>query len=88
MTCESGALEPANARRSLAGGGSEAVDARATRGDPGAIESGETAVEASKLDVTPTGAKIAHALPRRRLSTLFGLFLLVVAVRMALRTFS
>lgn len=35
----------------------------------------------------PLGAKIAHALPRRRLSTLFGLFLFVVAVRMALRAF-
>ena len=36
----------------------------------------------------PLGAKIAHALPRRHLSTLFGLFLLVVAVRMALRAFA
>ena len=33
----------------------------------------------------PLGAKIAHALPRRQLSLLFGLFLLLVAVRMALR---
>lgn len=33
----------------------------------------------------PLGARIAHALPRRRLSALFGLFLFVVAVRMGLR---
>ncbi len=33
----------------------------------------------------PLGAKIAHALPRRRLSILFGIFLFIVAVRMGLR---
>lgn len=33
----------------------------------------------------PLGAKAAHALPRRQLGALFGLFLLVVAVRMAYR---
>ena len=33
----------------------------------------------------PLGARIAHALPRRRLSALFGLFLFIVAVRMTLR---
>ena len=33
----------------------------------------------------PLGAKIAHALPRRQLGALFGLFLLVVAVRMGYR---
>ena len=33
----------------------------------------------------PLGARIAHALSRRRLSLLFGLFLLVVAIRMGLR---
>jgi uncharacterized membrane protein YfcA len=33
----------------------------------------------------PLGARIAHALPRRHLSALFGLFLLIVAVRMAFR---
>ena len=36
----------------------------------------------------PLGAKIAHALPRRQLSVLFGLFLFIVAVRMGLRAFS
>jgi len=36
----------------------------------------------------PLGAKIAHALPRRQLSTLFGLFLFIVAVRMGLRAFT
>jgi uncharacterized membrane protein YfcA len=35
----------------------------------------------------PLGAKLAHALPRRHLSLLFGLFLFLVAVRMALRAF-
>lgn len=33
----------------------------------------------------PLGARIAHALPRRRLSALFGVFLFVVAVRMGFR---
>ena len=33
----------------------------------------------------PLGAKIAHALPRRSLSLLFGLFLFLVALRMGLR---
>jgi uncharacterized membrane protein YfcA len=33
----------------------------------------------------PLGARIAHALDRRHLSALFGLFLLIVAVRMAIR---
>jgi len=36
----------------------------------------------------PLGAKIAHALSRRRLSLLFGLFLFVVAIRMGLRAFA
>jgi uncharacterized membrane protein YfcA len=36
----------------------------------------------------PLGAKIAHALPRRQLSLLFGLFLFIVAIRMGLRAFS
>jgi len=36
----------------------------------------------------PLGAKIAHALPRRQLSALFGLFLFIVAVRMGLRAFA
>ncbi len=36
----------------------------------------------------PLGAKIAHALPRRQLSALFGLFLFIVAVRMGLRAFT
>jgi uncharacterized protein len=36
----------------------------------------------------PLGARIAHALPRRRLSALFGLFLLIVGLRMAYRTLS
>lgn len=35
----------------------------------------------------PWGARIAHALTRRQLGILFGLFLAVVAVRMLLRTF-
>ena len=35
----------------------------------------------------PLGAKIAHALPRRHLSLLFGLFLLLVVVRMGFRAF-
>jgi uncharacterized membrane protein YfcA len=33
----------------------------------------------------PLGARIAHALPRRQLAALFGLFLLLVAVRMGFR---
>lgn len=36
----------------------------------------------------PLGAKIAHALPRRKLSILFGIFLFIVAVRMGLRAFA
>lgn len=36
----------------------------------------------------PLGAKIAHALPRRKLSILFGLFLFIVAIRMGLRAFA
>jgi len=36
----------------------------------------------------PLGAKIAHALSRRQLSILFGLFLFIVAVRMGLRAFA
>jgi len=36
----------------------------------------------------PLGAKLAHALPRRHLSLLFGLFLFLVAVRMGLRAFA
>ena len=35
----------------------------------------------------PLGARIAHALPRRQLSALFGLFLFAVAVRMGFRAF-
>ena len=34
----------------------------------------------------PLGARLAHALPRQRLSALFGLFLLIVGLRMAYRT--
>jgi uncharacterized membrane protein YfcA len=36
----------------------------------------------------PLGARIAHALPRRQLSLLFGLFLFIVAVRMGIRAVS
>lgn len=36
----------------------------------------------------PLGAKIAHALPKRKLSILFGIFLFIVAVRMGLRAFA
>jgi len=36
----------------------------------------------------PLGAKLAHALPRRKLSLLFGAFLFVVAIRMAYKAFS
>ena len=35
----------------------------------------------------PFGARVAHALSKRQLSLMFGLFLTVVAVRMLLRTF-
>lgn len=35
----------------------------------------------------PLGARIAHALSRRHLSALFGLFLFIVAIRMGLRAF-
>ena len=35
----------------------------------------------------PWGARIAHALSKRQLSILFGLFLTVVAVRMLIRAF-
>jgi uncharacterized membrane protein YfcA len=35
----------------------------------------------------PLGARIAHALSRRQLAALFGLFLLIVAVRMGIRAF-
>lgn len=35
----------------------------------------------------PVGAKLAHALERRTLSKIFGLFLCIVAVRMLIRTF-
>jgi len=37
------------------------------------------------IGCAPLGARLAHALPRRSLSVLFGLFLFIVAVRMALR---
>lgn len=36
----------------------------------------------------PLGAKIAHRLNKRQLSTLFGVFLLIVSVRMLLRAFA
>lgn len=36
----------------------------------------------------PVGARLAHAMSRRRLSLLFGGFLLLVAVRMAIRAFA
>jgi len=36
----------------------------------------------------PLGAKIAHALPKRKLSIMFGIFLFIVAVRMGLRAFA
>jgi uncharacterized membrane protein YfcA len=35
----------------------------------------------------PFGARLAHALSRRQLSTAFGVFLLLVAVRMLFQTF-
>lgn len=35
----------------------------------------------------PLGARIAHALPQRRLSMLFGLFLFLIAARMGMRAF-
>lgn len=35
--------------------------------------------------LAPVGAKLAHALSRRHLSRLFGLFLLIVAIRMGLK---
>lgn len=35
----------------------------------------------------PLGAKIAHALSRRQLAAMFGLFLFIVAVRMGIRAF-
>jgi uncharacterized membrane protein YfcA len=37
--------------------------------------------------VAPLGARLAHALDRRRLAAAFGLFLLLVAVRMGYRAF-
>ncbi len=42
----------------------------------------------TSIAFAPLGAKLAHALPRRTLSLLFGLFLFVVAVRMATRVFA
>jgi uncharacterized membrane protein YfcA len=36
----------------------------------------------------PLGARIAHALSRRQLSAAFGVFLMLVAVRMAVRAFA
>jgi uncharacterized membrane protein YfcA len=36
----------------------------------------------------PVGAKLAHALSRRHLSLLFGIFLFIVAIRMGLRAFA
>ena len=36
----------------------------------------------------PVGAKLAHALSRRHLSRLFGIFLFIVAIRMGLRAFA
>jgi uncharacterized membrane protein YfcA len=38
--------------------------------------------------VAPLGARLAHALDRRRLSAAFGVFLLIVAVRMLYRAFA
>jgi uncharacterized membrane protein YfcA len=38
--------------------------------------------------VAPLGAKLAHSLDRRKLAAAFGVFLLVVAARMLLRTFA
>lgn len=38
--------------------------------------------------VAPLGARLAHSLDRRRLSAAFGVFLLVVALRMAYRAFA
>ena len=38
--------------------------------------------------VAPLGARLAHALDRRKLSAAFGVFLLAVAVRMLYRTFA
>jgi uncharacterized membrane protein YfcA len=38
--------------------------------------------------VAPLGARLAHSLDRRKLSAAFGLFLLVVAIRMLHRALS
>jgi uncharacterized membrane protein YfcA len=37
--------------------------------------------------IAPLGARLAHSLDRRRLAAAFGVFLLLVAVRMGLRAF-
>jgi len=48
---------------------------------------GFAAIAPTTVLFAPLGAKIAHALSRRHLSALFGLFLFVVAIRMGVRAF-
>lgn len=48
---------------------------------------GFAAIAPTTVLFAPLGARIAHALARRTLSALFGLFLFIVAVRMAVRAF-
>lgn len=48
---------------------------------------GLTIIGPATFVTAPLGARIAHALSKRQLSILFGLFLTVVAVRMLLRAF-
>lgn len=42
----------------------------------------------TSIACAPLGARLAHALPRRTLSLLFGLFLAIVAIRMGVRAWS
>lgn len=49
---------------------------------------GFAAIASTTVLFAPLGAKIAHALSRRQLAALFGLFLLLVAIRMGLRAFA
>lgn len=48
---------------------------------------GFAVIAAATVLTAPLGARMAHALPRRQLSMIFGLFLLIVATRMAYRAF-
>ena len=48
---------------------------------------GLLAIAPTTVLFAPLGARIAHALPRRQLSLLFGVFLFIVAVRMGIRAF-